>query len=70
MRIELARKVVALTGSKSAIAFKPLPSDDPTQRQPNIGLARRILDWTPRVALDDGLPRAIAYFHGSGGGAR
>ena len=68
--LELARKVIALTGSNSQIEFKPLPADDPTQRKPDIDLAQRILDWTPRVALDDGLPRAIAYFRGSGGGAR
>jgi UDP-glucuronate decarboxylase len=65
--LELAKKVIALTGSKSAIAFKPLPSDDPTQRQPDIALAKRILDWTPRVALDDGLTQAIAYFRDSNG---
>ena len=66
--LELAQKVIALTGSKSTLAFKPLPSDDPTQRQPDIDLARRVLDWTPRVALDDGLTRAIAYFRDANGG--
>ena len=60
--LELAQKVIALTGSKSAIAFKPLPSDDPTQRQPNIQLAKRVLAWSPNVPLDDGLPRVIDYF--------
>jgi UDP-glucuronate decarboxylase len=65
--LELAKKVIALTGSKSEIAFKPLPSDDPTQRQPDIGIAKRILEWEPRVTLDDGLIRAIAYFRNSTG---
>jgi len=65
--LELAKKVIALTGSKSPITFKPLPSDDPTQRQPDIGLAQRILDWTPGVALDDGLTQAITYFRDSQG---
>ena len=62
--------MIALTGSKSQIAFKPLPSDDPTQRQPDIALAKRILGWVPRVALDDGLPKAIAYFRDSTGVAQ
>ena len=60
--LELARKVIELTNSKSEIAFKPLPSDDPAQRQPDIGLARRILQWQPAVPLGDGLRRTIAYF--------
>lgn len=55
--------------SASARVFKPLPSDDPAQRQPDIALAKRILVWTPRVALDDGLPQAIAYFRDSYGDA-
>ncbi|MBE0612747.1 MAG: SDR family oxidoreductase [Burkholderiales bacterium] len=67
--LELAQKIVALTGSKSQIEFKPLPSDDPTQRKPDIDLAKRTLAWTPRIALDDGLPRAIAYFRDPNGGA-
>jgi len=65
--LELAQKIIALTGSKSQIEFRPLPSDDPTQRKPDIGLATRMLDWTPRISLDEGLPRAIAYFRASGG---
>ena len=60
--LELAQKVITLTGSKSEIAFKPLPSDDPTQRQPDIALARRLLGWSPKMPLDVGLPRAIDYF--------
>ena len=59
-----------MTNSDSQIEFKPLPADDPTQRKPDIDLAKRVLDWTPRVALDDGLPRAIAYFRDSRVGAR
>ncbi len=65
--LELAKKVISLTGSKSEIAFKPLPSDDPTQRQPDISLAQRILDWMPGVALDAGLTQAITYFRDSKG---
>ena len=60
--LELAKKVIALTGSKSAITFKPLPADDPTQRQPDIALALRVLGWSPKVPLDEGLPRVIDYF--------
>jgi UDP-glucuronate decarboxylase len=59
---ELADKVIALTGSKSPLVFRPLPSDDPTQRQPDITLAREQLGWTPKVALEQGLARTIAYF--------
>jgi UDP-glucuronate decarboxylase len=59
---ELADKVIALTGSKSTLVHRPLPSDDPTQRQPDIALAREKLGWTPKVALEQGLARTIAYF--------
>jgi UDP-glucuronate decarboxylase len=61
---ELATRIIGLTGSKSEIVYRPLPQDDPTQRCPNIGLARCLLDWEPKVALDDGLRRTIAYFSG------
>ncbi|HVI31077.1 NAD-dependent epimerase/dehydratase family protein, partial [Phenylobacterium sp.] len=61
---ELAEKVVALTGSKSKIEFRPLPQDDPRQRQPNIAKAREILGWEPTIALDYGLKKTIAYFDG------
>lgn len=61
---ELAEKVVALTGSKSKIEFRPLPHDDPQQRQPNIAKAREILGWEPTIALDEGLKKTIAYFDG------
>jgi UDP-glucuronate decarboxylase len=59
---ELAEKVLALTGSKSKLAFKPLPQDDPRQRQPDITLARNHLEWQPHTPLDDGLLETIQYF--------
>jgi UDP-glucuronate decarboxylase len=59
---ELAEKVIDLTGSKSQIVERPLPEDDPKQRQPNIDLAERLLGWRPAVNLDEGLMRTIAYF--------
>jgi UDP-glucuronate decarboxylase len=60
--LELAQKVLTLTGSRSKLVFKPLPSDDPRQRQPDIKLARSQLAWEPKVALEDGLKETIAYF--------
>lgn len=60
--IDLARQVIELTGSKSRIVFHPLPSDDPTQRCPDISLARKELGWEPTVELRQGLERTIAYF--------
>ena len=60
--LELAEKVITLTGSKSKIIYMPLPADDPTQRQPNISLAKRELGWEPRVMLDEGLVKTIDYF--------
>jgi UDP-glucuronate decarboxylase len=61
--LELAERVIALTGSKSKIRFDPLPKDDPTRRQPDITLARRYLDnWEPNYPLDEGLKKTIAYF--------
>jgi len=59
---QLAEEVVALTGSRSKLVFKPLPQDDPKQRQPNIDKARATLGWEPEVPLRDGLVRTIAYF--------
>ena len=59
---ELAEKVIAITGSKSEIVEKPLPSDDPTQRQPDISLARGKLGWGPDIQLEQGLIQTIAYF--------
>lgn len=60
--LELAEKVIDMTGSKSKIEFQPLPSDDPMQRQPNIEKARTILKWEPKVNLEEGLARTIEYF--------
>lgn len=60
--LELAQKVLELTGSRSELEFKPLPSDDPVQRQPNIQLAKEKLGWEPKVPLDDGLRSTIDYF--------
>jgi UDP-glucuronate decarboxylase len=59
---ELAERVLALAGSKSKIEFRPLPVDDPKQRCPDISLAKSLLDWQPRVVLDEGLGKTIAYF--------
>ncbi|MBR0757044.1 SDR family oxidoreductase [Bradyrhizobium jicamae] len=59
---ELAEKVIQLTGSRSKLVFKPLPQDDPRQRQPDLTKAKAELDWQPRVALEDGLKETIAYF--------
>jgi UDP-glucuronate decarboxylase len=60
--LDLAHKVIALTGSSSAVVRKPLPADDPRQRQPDIGLARAELGWSPTIALDEGLRHTIDYF--------
>lgn len=60
--LELAEKIIALTGSKSEFIFKPLPCDDPMQRLPDISLARQELNWEPKVGLDEGLQKAIVYF--------
>jgi len=59
---ELAERVITLTGSRSRIVFKPLPSDDPRQRQPNITLATEKLSWKPTITLEDGLKSTIEYF--------
>ena len=59
---ELAESVIALTGSKSAIVCKPLPSDDPRQRCPDIRLARKQVNWEPKIHLQEGLKKTIAYF--------
>ena len=60
--LELAEKIIALTGSNSSIVLKPLPMDDPKQRQPDISLAREKLGWEPSVPLDEGLKKTIHYF--------
>ena len=59
---ELAELIIAMTGSRSQLVFKPLPSDDPKQRQPDISLARQKLGWEPKVELRDSLKRTIDYF--------
>ena len=59
---QLAEQVIALTGSRSKLEFRPLPADDPTQRQPDIRLAREKLGWEPAVPLQAGLQKTIAYF--------
>jgi len=59
---ELADKIIQMTGSKSEIIHLPLPEDDPRQRQPDISLARKELDWNPKIGLDEGLRRTIEYF--------
>ncbi|MFO7686881.1 MAG: UDP-glucuronic acid decarboxylase family protein [Desulfobacterales bacterium] len=60
--LELAEKIIALTGAKSTIVFKPLPQDDPLQRKPDITLAREKLGWAPVTDLENGLQRTIGYF--------
>ncbi len=60
--IELAKKIIELTGSKSKIIFKKLPQDDPLQRNPDISLAKKIINWEPTVQLDEGLKKTIGYF--------
>ena len=60
--LELAEKVTQLTGSKSKLVFKPLPHDDPKQRQPDITLAKEKLNWQPTIELEDGLQKIVEYF--------
>lgn len=60
--LEIAEKIVALTGAKSKIVFESLPEDDPKVRRPDITRATRLLNWAPRVSLDEGLSRTIDYF--------
>ena len=60
--LELAEIVLRLTGSKSGITHLPLPADDPTQRRPDISLARKELGWEPTITLEEGLVKTIAYF--------
>ena len=62
--LALAEKVIQFTDSKSKIIFKPLPEDDPLQRQPVIDLAKRELNWEPKIQLDEGLKKTIEYFKG------
>ena len=59
---ELAEKTIRFTNSRSKLIFKPLPQDDPRQRQPDLAEAKALLNWEPKVALDGGLKQTIAYF--------
>ena len=61
--LELAQKIIKLTNSKSKLIFMPLPQDDPTQRQPDISLAKEKLNgWEPKIQLEEGLLKTIEYF--------
>jgi UDP-glucuronate decarboxylase len=63
--LQLANTVISLTGSRSKLVFRPLPSDDPKQRRPNITLAKQMLDgWEPKIQLQEGLRKTIDYFAG------
>lgn len=62
--LQLAETVAEITGSKSEIVFQPLPQDDPKQRQPDISLAQRELNWAPTVDLKTGLEKTVDYFRG------
>jgi len=60
--LELAEKIISLSGSTSQLVFRPLPSDDPKQRKPDITVAKSVLNWVPKVNLEDGLKETIQYF--------
>ena len=60
--LELAKRIIRLTGSRSEIVFRPLPVDDPKVRQPDIGRARALLGWEPRVETDEGLRLTVDWF--------
>lgn len=60
--LELAKKIIKLTHSKSKIIYKPLSEDDPKQRQPNVELSKKELEWVPKIELDEGLKKTISYF--------
>ena len=60
--LQLAETVIRLTGSRSKLVYMPLPEDDPIQRQPDISLAKKELEWQPRVNLEEGLKKTISYF--------
>ena len=62
--LDFAKEIVRLTGSDQKIVFKPLPQDDPMQRQPDITLAKEVLGWSPKVARAEGMERTYAYFKG------
>ena len=60
--LELAKRIIRLTGAKSRLTYKPLPQDDPRQRKPDISKAKKTLKWAPRVELEEGLSRTIDWF--------
>ncbi len=60
--LEFAKRILAITGCKSPIESKPLPTDDPKQRRPDISLAKKLLGWEPKVTFDEGIPQTISYF--------
>jgi dTDP-glucose 4,6-dehydratase len=60
--LTFAQQILALTGSKNKIVFKPLPMDDPKVRRPDISLAQKLLDWKPKVSLEEGLKTTFTYF--------
>lgn len=62
--LELAQKIIKMTGSQSKLIFQPLPGDDPTQRKPDIDFAEKALDWRPKIHLEEGLVKTIEYFRG------
>ena len=67
---EIARTIIRMTGARSQIVYRPLPTDDPKIRQPDITRARTLLGWEPKVALEEGLVKTIEYFRtkvGAGG---
>ncbi|HVG72120.1 MAG TPA: hypothetical protein VM819_14480, partial [Vicinamibacterales bacterium] len=59
---EIARTIIRLIGSRSRIVYRPLPVDDPRQRRPDITRARTLLNWEPKVGLEEGLARTVTYF--------
>ncbi len=60
--LEFAEEIIKLTGTKQKIIFKPLPTDDPLQRQPDITKARKILNWEPKISRSEGMKRTFDYF--------
>ncbi|MFM7606314.1 MAG: SDR family NAD-dependent epimerase/dehydratase, partial [Prosthecobacter sp.] len=60
--LQFAEAIVRLTGAQQPIDFKPLPEDDPKVRQPDISLAKQLLDWEPKVSFNEGIEKTIAYF--------
>jgi dTDP-glucose 4,6-dehydratase len=59
---EIARTIIRMTGSRSQIVYRPLPTDDPKVRQPDIARARALLGWSPKIELEEGLVKTIEYF--------